>query len=145
MKQLSLSIVLALLAVFVQAQQSIFSANGKAAHGWDVVSLITHEEAVQGKQEYQCTWSNAQWFFISAENRDIFLKSPDKYAPRYGGFCAYGASRGYKAPTEADTWTIVEGKLYFNFNLKVRMEWNKDKQNYIQKADNNWLKLNQSE
>jgi hypothetical protein len=81
---------------------------------------------------------NADWYFSSRQNLDLFKASPDKYAPQYGGYCAYGCSRGYKASTEPDAWTIINNKLYLNYNTDVKETWLKDKANLIQKADKNW-------
>jgi predicted lipoprotein len=69
---------------------------------------------------------------------EIFKANPEKYAPRYGGFCAYGTADGHKAPTSPDAWTIVDGKLYLNYDKSVQSLWKKDQQGYIQKADKNW-------
>jgi hypothetical protein len=66
------------------------------------------------------------------------MASPDKYAPQYGGYCAYGTALGHKASTEADEWTIVNNKLYLNYSSKVKTTWLQDEQGYIQKADKTW-------
>ena len=58
--------------------------------------------------------------------------------PQFGGYCAFGMSRGYKADTEPDAWTILDGKLYMNYNLAVRTEWSKKQLEYIEKANKNW-------
>jgi hypothetical protein len=56
----------------------------------------------------------------------------------YGGYCAFGMSRNYKAPTSPDAWTIVNGKLYLNYNKDVRTTWQKELPDRINKADENW-------
>ncbi|HYC28216.1 MAG TPA: YHS domain-containing (seleno)protein, partial [Chitinophagaceae bacterium] len=66
---------------------------------------------------------------------------PEKYAPQYGGYCAYGCADGHKAPTEIDTWTVMDGKLYFNYNQKVKAFWDKDRPKYIRLANMNWEKI----
>ena len=43
--------------------------------------------------------------------------------------------------TQTDTWTIVDGKLYFNYNAKVKEIWLKQQTDLIEKADVNWPKL----
>lgn len=68
----------------------------------------------------------------------MFRKTPEKYAPQYGGYCAFGLSNGYKAQTDPQAWTIDSGKLYLNYNLNVRQEWNKNRKERIEKADKNW-------
>jgi hypothetical protein len=71
----------------------------------------------------------------------LFAVDPEKYAPQYGGYCAYGTADGHKAPTETDTWTIDNNKLYFNYNQKVKELWNKDRPGLIKKADEQWPKI----
>jgi YHS domain-containing protein len=96
---------------------------------------------VKGEDQYAYIWKDATWLFSSIENRELFKNNPEKYAPQYGGYCAYGMSGGYKAPTVIETWKIVDQKLYFNYSLKVQELWNKDIPGHIQKADGNWQKV----
>lgn len=124
------------------AQQSeIFTVNGKAIRGYDVVAFFTTSTPVKGEDQYAYIWKDATWLFSSIENRELFKNNPEKYAPQYGGYCAYGMSGGYKAPTVIETWKIVDQKLYFNYSLKVQEMWNKDIPGYILKADGNWQKV----
>lgn len=124
------------------AQQSeIFTVNGKAIRGYDVVTFFTVSTPVKGEEQYSFAWKNTIWLFSSLENKELFQNNPEKYAPQYGGYCAYGMSGGYKAPTVIETWKIVDQKLYFNYSLKVQELWNKDIPGHIQKADGNWQKV----
>ena len=93
---------------------------------------------MQGKPEFTARHEGATYRFGSAANRDDFLAGPAKYAPQYGGYCAYGMASGYKAPIEPDAWTIVDGKLYLNYNQSVRDRWSSDIPGFIRKADANW-------
>ena len=121
------------------AQQSVtFIKDGKAINGYDAVAYFTESKPVKGNDKWVYEWDKASWYFSSQKNLELFKADPVKYAPQYGGYCAYGLSNGYKAPTEADAWTIDNGKLYLNYNLDVRKEWNKDREARIRKADNNW-------
>ncbi|GAB2583906.1 YHS domain-containing (seleno)protein [Spirosoma areae] len=134
------------LAVFVFfsmttafAQQSpVFAPAGKAIRGYDPVAYFADGKPVVGDSTLSSTYQGATWYFANTKNRDAFKANPDKYAPQYGGYCAYGTSQGHKAPTEADAWTINDGKLYLNYNKKVQTLWNKDRTGNIQKADTNW-------
>lgn len=132
------SIVL-LLGVNAVAQKSeIFIQSGKAIRGYDPVAYFTESKPVKGNEQLVYKWNNANWYFSSQENLDRFKANPEKYAPQYGGYCAYGLSNGYKAPTDADAWTIENGKLYLNYNTEVRDMWNKDRKERVEKADKNW-------
>jgi YHS domain-containing protein len=96
---------------------------------------------VMGADSLSYDWKGAHWLFSSTQNRDAFKKAPERYAPQYGGYCAYGTAEGHKAPTQTDTWTIVNDKLYFNYNSNVKKSWVKNQQALIEKADQNWPAL----
>jgi hypothetical protein len=136
-------VVLAMVAVFaglgaLAQKPPTFIHSGKAIKGYDPVAYFTESKAVKGYDSLTLDWNNAKWYFSSGKNLDLFKANPEKYAPQYGGYCAYGLSNGYKAPTEPDAWTIVDGKLYLNYNLDVRKEWDKNRKERIEKADKNW-------
>ncbi len=114
-------------------------AQGVAIHGYDPVAYFTAGKPVSGKAEYKTQWQGAEWHFASAENRDLFVKSPEKYAPQYGGHCAYGMSLGHLAPVDPNAWKVVDGKLYLNYSKDVQGLWLKDTSGNITKADKNWV------
>ncbi len=53
-----------------------------------------------GDSTYQVTWQGATWHFATAANRDMFEAQPEKYAPQFGGFCAFAASKGFTASVD---------------------------------------------
>ncbi|HMO60957.1 MAG TPA: YHS domain-containing (seleno)protein [Ferruginibacter sp.] len=116
----------------------MFSTKNGALNGYDVVSFYTDSAAQLGSKAYSYHWKNTTWYFSSATHRDTFSTAPEKFYPAYGGWCAYGASNGYKAPTEATTFTFVDGRLYFNYNEAVKNNWLKNTNDYIAKADAHW-------
>ncbi|HYF33020.1 MAG TPA: YHS domain-containing (seleno)protein [Chitinophagaceae bacterium] len=128
-----------LIGVSSLAQKaSIFSHSGKAIRGYDPVAYFIEGKPVNGMDSLVYEWENARWYFASRKNLDLFKAAPGRYAPQYGGYCAYGLSNGYKASTDPQAWTIVNGKLYLNYNTAVRAEWNKDREQRIEKAGKNW-------
>ena len=93
--------------ISVNAQKSsTFIEAGKAIRGYDPVAYFTLGKPIAGADSLVYKWNDANWHFSSAENLNLFRENPEKYAPQYGGYCAYGLSNGYKAPTEANAWTI---------------------------------------
>lgn len=133
-------------AFSVCAQKSaVFIVDGKAIRGYDPVAYFTNGEPVKGSDELVYYWNNANWHFSTQKNLDLFKASPQKYAPQYGGYCAYGLSRGYKASTKPEAWTIDNGRLYLNYSLSVRSDWDKNRQERIQKADNYWPQIKDKE
>jgi YHS domain-containing protein len=147
MKKIILSaIVLSFTVIGAHAQKSAtFVADGKAIKGYDPVAFFTESRAVRGQDSLMYGWNGADWLFSSRANLDRFRAEPEKYAPQYGGYCAYGTSQGHKAPTQVDTWSVVDGKLYFNYSMKVKEMWMKDRAGFIMKADQQWPALKDKE
>lgn len=112
--------------------------DGPAINGYDPVAYFTEKKPVVGSPVYTAVHKGATFRFSSAANRDAFVASPDRFTPQYGGFCAYGASRGYKAKIDPAAWTIVDDKLYLNYSLTAQATWTQDKPGYIAKADKSW-------
>jgi hypothetical protein len=136
MKTLLASALLA-FAFHVQAQNNVDSS-GLALQGYDPVAYFTEQKAVRGRPQFTATHEGVSYRFFSAANRDTFVAAPAKYLPQYGGYCAFGVASGYKAPIEPEAWTIVDGKLYLNYNQSVRRQWSSDVPGNVRKADTNW-------
>eukprot|EP01036_Dinobryon_divergens_P048249 gene48249-64737_t len=103
--------------------------------GYDPVAYFVMGKPVQGLEEVMHVWKGAKWLFASADHRDLFIADPDRYAPQYGGYCAYGVSRGYLVSIEPDKYALIDGKLYLNYNGDVQAKWIKDPARYIREAD----------
>jgi len=123
----------------------IFITAEGAIGGYDAVAYFNDNKPVKGIKEFSHNWKGAEWYFLCSENLSAFKKSPEKYAPQYGGFCAYGAADGHKAITEPEAWTIVNGKLYLNYNQEVKKIWLEDKDKFIKQADANWPRVKPQE
>ncbi len=135
--------ILCLLLLFTTLQSiaqksEIFAPDSTALRGYDVVAFYTVGKAVQGSAGLMYKWKEVYWLFASQSNLDLFKANPARYEPQYGGWCAYGLARGYKAPTDADIWYIENGKLYFNYNQKVKAAWQNDKVRFIDSANRKW-------
>lgn len=136
-----------MLALFLSTSafsqtETYYSTNGTAIKGYDPVAYFTQNEAVKGSDQFTVEWSGIKWKFSSQENLDSFKLDPLKYVPQYGGYCAYGVSENHKSPTDPKAWTIVNDKLYLNYNLEVKALWTIDKDTRIKTADANWPTLN---
>jgi len=125
----------------VALAQKVNAEGGPAIRGYDPVAYHLDQRPVPGSPAITAEWSGATWRFASAANRDRFLADPARWAPAYGGFCAYAVSRGYTAPIDPQAWRIVDGKLYLNYDLNVRATWARDIPGYISRADANWPRL----
>lgn len=98
-----------------------------------------------GKSEFTAQHGGATYRFASAAHRDVFVADPDKYAPAYGGFCAYGVAKGAKAAIDPAAFSVVDGKLYINYDKGVQSKWQQDKPGYISTANANWPTVQKSE
>lgn len=131
-------VVLLLSAVAFAGTSFNVDSDGVAIKGYDSVAYFTMNKPVMGKKDFMYEWKGANWKFSSAEHKKMFMENPEKYAPRYGGYCAYGAAKNALFDTQPEAWTIHDGSLYLNKNLKVRKLWRKDIPGYIKEADINW-------
>jgi YHS domain-containing protein len=127
-----------LLAVTAFAAEPIYTKDGLGLSGYDAVAYFTESKAVKGSSRFEQEWGGVRWRFASAANREAFAGSPEKYAPQYGGYCAYAVSRNYTAPTDPEAWKVVDGKLYLNYDKTVRDLWEKELPEAIRAADRNW-------
>ncbi|MGF1609291.1 MAG: YHS domain-containing (seleno)protein [Kiloniellales bacterium] len=112
--------------------------SGVAIGGYDPVAYF-EGAPMKGEAQYATEWQGATWHFAGAANRDAFLAEPEKFAPQYGGWCAYGAAKGYAAEVDpADAWTVHDGKLYLNWSAGVKRQWSNDIPGYLAQSEANW-------
>ena len=139
------STILAILlssGVAMAAKPEVYSPSfGDAIRGYDPVAYFTEDKPVKGSDEFVLEYKGATWRFSSAANKQIFEQMPEKYAPQYGGYCAWAVSQGYTASTDPEAWAIVDGKLYLNYSKSVQQQWSQDIPGNIRKADANWPKV----
>lgn len=133
--------VFAWLAAPAGAGTLVFSTKDGAIRGYDPVAYFRDGKPVKGSPQFMHEWMGAQWRFANAANRDAFAAEPSKYAPQYGGYCAWAVSQGYTAEIDPDAWTIEGGKLYLNYSKSVQATWAKDVPGNIAKGDRNWPEL----
>ena len=111
---------------------------GVAIKGYDPVAYFSQNKPVKGSPAFTHQWMNSTWWFANAEDRDEFARNPEKYAPQYGGYCAYGVSQGHTVSIDPEAWTIIEGKLYLNYSKGVQKTWSQAIPKHIDEANRNW-------
>ncbi len=135
------------LAVLIAATSGAFARSAETytglfdnlgAGGYDVVAYLTQGKAVEGKAEFTADYRGATWRFASAADRVLFAANPARYAPQYGGYCAWAVGHNYTASGDPTVWKIVNGKLYLNYDTDVQKQWNADTAKYIADGDRNW-------
>ncbi len=122
----------------VSAAQEVNIVEGYAVHGYDVVAYFTEGKPVLGNNSYTAEHGGATYRFASAEHRDLFAANPAKYAPQYGGFCAFGTAMGRKFDGDPQAWAIVDDRLYLNLNKDVQAKWKGNIPGFLKGAENNW-------
>jgi YHS domain-containing protein len=114
-------------------------SSGLALGGHDPVAYFTDGRQTAGSTQFETTWQGARWRFASQENLEKFRGEPERYAPQYGGYCAWAiGARNSLAPGDARYWRIVDGKLYVNYDASVQRQWVRDIPGFIAAADRNW-------
>jgi YHS domain-containing protein len=115
-----------------------------AVEGYDVVCYFTGKPKI-GSKSFSTTHYGVTYYFSSQANLDLFKKSPERFEPAYGGWCAYAiGNSGEKVEIDPETYKIVDGKLYLFYNAyftNTLLKWNKDEKNFKNKADKSWLTI----
>jgi YHS domain-containing protein len=118
-----------------------YKPSGVAIRGYDPVAYFTQAAPVEGSDEFTTQWRGARWKFASRENLNLFEENPERYAPQYGGYCAYGVAQDYLVKIEPENWSILDDKLYLNYDDDVQSLWEADIPGFIQSADENFAGL----
>ena len=140
------SLLLAFCAVLVvgctsyprKAPTPYYTTDEGAVKGYDAVAYHLDGRAEKGDREFSYMWQDSVWYFKNEEHRDLFAESPVKYAPQYGGYCAYAIVNHEAVPIDPNAWDIVDGKLYLNFSIPIQRKWRESRDEYIEKADEIW-------
>ncbi len=112
--------------------------HGRALKGYDAVAYHLERRPVQGTEEFAFEWKGATWWFSSAENRDKFMSDPERWAPQYGGYCAWGIAKDRVVGINPTIFRIFDDKLYLNLNMTVHKEWLGKHEVFIVNANSKW-------
>ena len=144
LKSLAAGIALSMIAL-ASAAGEFNESNGVAIKGYDPVAFFKESKPVRGKDDLRSEYKGSTFVFANADNRAAFAADPEKYAPQYGGYCAFGTARGYKADIDPATFTVIDGRLYLNYNTQVQREWTADRTRFIRQADERWPTVSKTE
>ncbi|CAN5511628.1 YHS domain-containing (seleno)protein [soil metagenome] len=117
---------------------NVSGASKVALSGFDPVAFFTDAKPVNGSPAFGADYQGARYFFASEEHKQLFTANPEKYAPQFGGFCAFGVAIGQLFPVDISTWQVRDGKLYLNLNPEILKQFNADFAANAAKADKNW-------
>jgi len=117
-------------------------AEGEAANlllkGADVVAYFTLGAYQPGKAEFSSRHEGVDLRFASAEHKALFEQDPTKYLPQFGGYCANGIVYGIPWGGDADTWKIIDGKLYIFGGQASKDAFELDEANNLALAKQYW-------
>ena len=111
---------------------------GLAVHGYDAVAYFSDQQAIEGSPAFEQSWHGAKWRFVSAQHLAAFAADPERYAPQFGGYCAYAVSRGTTADGDPKQWAVVDQRLYLNNNAFAKSLWDRDRDASIAAGKINW-------
>ena len=120
---------------------NVSGASNIAVNGYDPVAFFTDAKPVNGSPFITAEFQDAVYLFANEQNQKLFLGNPERYAPQFGGFCAYGVGLGKLFPVDINTWQVRDNKLYLNLNSAILQEFNADFTGNTGKADKNWPTL----
>ncbi|NQZ76995.1 MAG: YHS domain-containing protein [Ekhidna sp.] len=155
MKKIALLTLVLVFAISCSGDSSdtkdpVFNAEGIALDGYDPVAYFEQGEARVGVESEQVEYEGLTYYFSSTKNRSLFLKNPEQYLPKYGGWCAYAvAESATKMEPDLTQWQIQDGELIlFTSNIMTKLtgslkdDWNEDPDGYMDRADTNWSSMN---
>ena len=143
-KSVVAGIALSLLSLTAHAGE-FNDHDGIAIKGYDPVAFFKDNKPVRGNDDLRFDYKGSTFVFASQENRAAFASDPERYAPQYGGYCAFGTARGYKADIDPATFTVIDGRLYLNYNRQVQKDWAADTARFIREADARWPTVRKTE
>lgn len=117
---------------------NVSGASKAAVNGFDPVAFFTDSKPVNGSPFITAEHQGATYYFATEEHKKLFAANPEKYAPQFGGFCAFGVAEGKLFPVDISTWQVRDGKLYLNLNPDVLKAFNADLEGKLAKATQNW-------
>jgi hypothetical protein len=137
---LACTVIIALF--FISCSSSLppvnVDSNGIAIKGYDAVAYHSMRKAVIGTPAFEYEWNGAKWRFSKEEHKRLFMDFPDRYAPKYGGYCAYAVSQGTTADIDPNAWLIMDLDLYLNLDQNTKKLWKDGGNKIIETADSNW-------
>jgi len=114
--------------------------NNLALSGYDTVSFFSGKPR-EGKKEFRHIYQGAEWRFSTRGNLELFKTNPSAFMPQYGGYCAWALAKGKLAKGTPEHWSVEDGKLYINFNARIKRRWEKDISGFIEMADSEWPEI----
>lgn len=147
--------VLSVLVLLTRAPQAWAHADknvdaaGVILKGYDVTSYFHGAQPRKGQPHLSAQFEGATYLFADENGRKEFLNDPRKFAPRFGGWCAFAvADSKSKVDVDPTSFLIQDGHLLLFYNglwANTRKKWQKDPQTFLRTADANWPEIEKKE
>lgn len=115
-----------------------------AVGGYDTTTYYSGEQPTKGSKKFSTKYKGANWHFANQANLEKFQANPEKYAPQYGGYCAWAVAHDNLVKGDPKVYHIQNGKLYLNYNKSVAKRWLPRKEELIPVADTKYNELTES-
>ncbi len=125
-------------SVFAGNLVNVSGASKVAVSGFDPVAFFTDAKPLNGSPFISAEHEGATYFFTNEEHKKLFVADPAKYAPQFGGYCAFGVALDKLFPVDISTWQVRDGKLYLNLNPDILKKFNAGFNENLAKANKNW-------
>ncbi|MEP6822489.1 MAG: YHS domain-containing (seleno)protein [Chthoniobacterales bacterium] len=132
------ALVLLSSSVYAGDLVNVSGASNAALSGFDPVAFFTDAKPVNGSPFISAEHQGATYFFANEEHKKLFTATPAKYAPQFGGFCAFGVALDKLFPVDISTWQVRDGRLYLNLNSDILKKFNADFAGNVATANKNW-------
>lgn len=129
---LSLTATYALAGEFLEEKGAALDSN-------DPLTYFTPSpDPASGVKQLSYVYKGSTFYFLTPSHLRTFASNPEKYAPQFGGYDAYGVSQGLKVPAHPRVFAVVDGKLYMFSDSEARKNWKKDVSGNIARASERW-------
>lgn len=126
------------MAAFASISMTLTGLADLALDGYCPVCYIAAGKAVQGVEKFQVDHDGDTYYFVNEGAMKTFEADPEKFLPEYDGLCAYGVSIGKKLEADPTLFSVIDGKIYLNFNKDVKKKFDADQAGFVKKADEKW-------
>jgi YHS domain-containing protein len=106
--------------------------------GADVVAYFRQNRYVQGSPQLKSVYQDVTFRFSTPEHKALFDQAPARYLPQYGGYCANGMIYGIPWGGDADTWKLIDGKLYIFGGQQSKDYFELDEKKHLALAEKYW-------
>ena len=106
--------------------------------GADVTAYFTQGAYVQGSPQFRSSFEGVDFRFASAQAKALFDQAPTQYLPQYGGYGANGLVYGIPWGGDANTFKLINGKLYIFGGQMSKDAFELDEKTNLALADTYW-------